>query len=292
MINITSKTSQTDLCDLHTHSAYSDGTFTPEELVRAAKSENLRAVALTDHNTTDGIKEFVKAGKKYGVECIPGVEISSGYKNKELHIVALFFKNTDYSQVDEFLAGQRKKKEESNKLLAERLNKSGYNVNYDEIKSEARGSVNRVHFAKELIKNGYIKTVKEGFDTILSENRGIYVPSQKVSSFDVIKIIKSAGGVSILAHPLISLEKGELPAYLTEAKKYGLDAIETMYSKYNECDREFSDSIAEEFGLLKSGGSDFHGENKPEISLGSGCGNLAVPYDFAKKLEASKNIES
>ena len=206
--------------------------------------------------------------------------------------MALFFKNTDYSQVDEFLAGQRKKKEESNKLLAERLNKSGYNVNYDEIKSEARGSVNRVHFAKELIKNGYIKTVKEGFDTILSENMGIYVPSQKVSSFDVIKIIKSAGGVSILAHPLISLEKEELPAYLTEAKTYGLDAIETRYSKYNEGDREFSDSIAEEFGLLKSGGSDFHGENKPEISLGSGCGDLAVPYDFAKKLEASKNIES
>ena len=273
------------LCDLHTHSTFSDGSCSPKELLETAKAAGLVAVALTDHNTVDGLKTFLTDGKNYGIEAVAGVEISCDYNGKKLHVLALFIENR-LSEMQKFLEISKSRKEESNKLLAENLVNKGYKVDYEQIKLQTVGSINRVHFANELIKKGYIKTVKEGFDTVLSENAGFYLPPKRLTVFEVIDFIKTINAISVLAHPLLNLTKEELIEFLPEAKQMGLKAIETRYSKYSIAEQEFCTRLAKDFGLLESGGSDFHGANKPDIKIGVGQGGLQVPYKF---LEAIKN---
>lgn len=273
------------LCDLHTHSTFSDGSCSPKELLETAKAAGLVAVALTDHNTVDGLKTFLTDGKNYGIEAVAGVEISCDYNGKELHVLALFIENR-LSEMQKFLEISKSRKEESNKLLAENLVNNGYKIDYEQIKLQTVGSINRVHFANELIKKGYIKTVKEGFDTVLSENAGFYLPPKRLTVFEVIDFIKTINAISVLAHPLLNLTKEELIEFLPEAKQMGLKAIETRYSKYSIAEQEFCTRLAKDFGLLESGGSDFHGANKPDIKIGVGQGGLQVPYKF---LEAIKN---
>lgn len=273
------------LCDLHTHSTFSDGSCSPKELLETAKAAGLVAVALTDHNTVDGLKTFLTDGKNYGIEAVAGVEISCDYNGKELHVLALFIENR-LSEMQKFLEISKSRKEESNKLLAENLVNKGYKIDYEQIKLQTVGSINRVHFANELIKKGYIKTVKEGFDTVLSENAGFYLQPKRLTVFEVIDFIKTINAISVLAHPLLNLTKEELIEFLPEAKQMGLKAIETRYSKYSIAEQEFCTRLAKDFGLLESGGSDFHGENKPDIKIGVGQGGLQVPYKF---LEAIKN---
>ena len=273
------------LCDLHTHSTFSDGSCSPKELLETAKAAGLVAVELTDHNTVDGLKTFLTDGKNYGIEAVAGVEISCDYNGKELHVLALFIENR-LSEMQKFLEISKSRKEESNKLLAENLVNKGYKIDYEQIKLQTVGSINRVHFANELIKKGYIKTVKEGFDTVLSENAGFYLPPKRLTVFEVIDFIKTINAISVLAHPLLNLTKEELIEFLPEAKQMGLKAIETRYSKYSIAEQEFCTRLAKDFGLLESGGSDFHGANKPDIKIGVGQGGLQVPYKF---LEAIKN---
>lgn len=273
------------LCDLHTHSTFSDGSCSPKELLETAKAAGLVAVALTDHNTVDGLKTFLTDGKNYGIEAVAGVEISCDYNGKELHVLALFIENR-LSEMQKFLEISKSRKEESNKLLAENLVNKGYKIDYEQIKLQTVGSINRVHFANELIKKGYIKTVKEGFDTVLSENAGFYLQPKRLTVFEVIDFIKNINAISVLAHPLLNLTKEELIEFLPEAKQMGLKAIETRYSKYSIAEQEFCTRLAKDFGLLESGGSDFHGANKPDIKIGVGQGGLQVPYKF---LEAIKN---
>lgn len=272
------------LCDLHTHSTYSDGTCTPKELIEQAEKSGLSALALTDHNTVDGLEHFLTEAKNSNIDGVAGVEISCDYKGKELHVLALFIED-NLLKMRKFLEIQKLRKEESNKLLAKNLVKKGYKIDYEKIKSQTVGSINRVHFANELIKMGFIKTVKEGFDTILSEESGTYVPPKRLTVFEVLKFIKSINAISVLAHPLLNLNKGELIDFLPQAIESGLNAIEVRYSKYTSEEELFSEKLADRLGLLKSGGSDFHGENKPNIKIGVGEGGLQVPYDFYKKLK-------
>ncbi len=275
-------------CDLHVHSNFSDGTSSPKELLKIASDSGLSAIALTDHNTVDGVQTFLKESEKFDVEAIAGVEISSDYMGKDLHILALFIDQAKLKAVKEFLDIPIKRKTESNDLLAKNLLANGYKIDYNAIKREAAGSINRVHFAKELIKNGYISSVQEGFKTILSEEFGLYVAPIRYSSFEVIKFIKSVGAVPVLAHPLLKLSGKELKVFLEQAKECGLVGIETLYSEYSEEEIALSQSIAKDFSLLQSGGSDFHGENKPHIQMGVGMGNLQIPYNIALKLKNSK----
>ena len=275
------------LCDLHTHSNFSDGTCSPEQVVRLAKEANLSAVALTDHNSIDGLELFLEAGKKYNIETIPGIEISTDYEGIELHVVGLLFERQYYSKIKEFMSIPKKRKEESNIQLALRLNEKGYKIDYEEIKKKTVGFANRVHFAKELIEKRYIKTIEEGFDTILSEEQGFYIPPKRLTIFETLEFLKSIKALSVLAHPLLNLTKEELVKFLPEAKNYGLDAIEVRYSKYSDEEQEFSEKIVKKFNLLSSGGSDFHGENKPDIRIGVGCGALKVPYEFLSKMKNS-----
>ncbi len=263
-------------CDLHTHSTYSDGTLTPTELICLAKSKGLCAVALCDHNTVAGLPEFMKAGEQQGVQAIGGVEFSTEYRGKELHILGLFIRPEHYIPITRKLSEMLQRKEQSNRALIEALRADGIDLDYDAIKAAAQGQVNRAVIGAEMVRRGYCESVKAAFSQWLSPRRGYYHPPQRLDSVEAVRFIKSLGAVAVLAHPLLSLSESELRPFLDEAKSAGLDAMEVYYSTYSPEETALAIDIAAEYGLRHSGGSDFHGGNKPDISLGTGKGNLQI----------------
>lgn len=265
------------MVDLHTHSTYSDGTMTPAELLREAEKAGLSAVALTDHNAVDGLTEFMEAGKKSSVRTIPGVEFSTEYEGIELHILALFVTPEMYVPITELLEDFRRRKEQSNADLVSALNTIGIAIDYEKIRSSSDGYVNRAVIAAEMTSKGYTASVKEAFKEYLSPEKGYYIPPTRPDAFEVISFIKEMGAVAVLAHPLLNLTESQLRRFLSNAVRYGLDAMETAYPRYSEYEMLLAQVIAEDFGILYSGGSDFHGKNKPDIALGSGCNNLYIP---------------
>ncbi len=274
------------ICDLHTHSTFSDGTYAPEELVKEAVESGLSAIALTDHNTVAGLTEFTAAAKRFNIECVQGIEFSTDYNGTELHIVGLFLQKRFFGQISDYISFNKKAKERSNVETIERLNAAGYSVDYDEIKANAgKAYINRVQIAEALKMEGYVSSVKEAFSTLLSEKNGFYVPAKKVSALKTISFLDDIGAVSVLAHPLLNLNKDDLLIFLKDAKAVKLDAMETEYSEYDDAAKTFSKAVASEYSLLQSGGSDFHGANKPDIRLGTGKGALNVPYDFYMSLK-------
>ncbi len=278
--------------DLHTHSNFSDGTFSPTELVLAAKKANLSALALTDHNTTDGLKEFMEAGRQYDFTTIPGCEFSTEHKGKEVHIVGLFFKEKYWAEVNDFLELMHLGKRNSNTKMIDNLKAAGYDVSFEEAMALTDGSdFNRAHVARLLVSKGYVKSVQEAFSDLLKAGNGFYTPAKKITSLAAIRFIKTFQATAVIAHPLLNLTYSELDAFLPEAKQSGLDAIETRYTEFDEEMTYAAISLAEKYELKQSGGSDFHGEAKPGISLGSGRGNLYVPYSFYEDLRASSHYD-
>lgn len=273
-------------CDLHTHSHYSDGTYSPAELVSEAEAKGLSAVMLCDHNTVDGLGELFAAAKNSAVEAIGGVEFSTDYGDVELHIIGMFIKHEHFDAVDGRVAELRRRKEESNVTLVHNLAKDGYNIDYDEIKSATRGIVNRAHIAAKLTEKGYTGSIKEAFSTLLSKDGKYFVQPRRLDVFETIEFIKSIGAVAVLAHPFLNLSESELREFLPEAIRHGLDGMETLYSTYDDETTSLSISIAREYGLVESGGSDFHGTRKPDIELGTGRGNLCVPDTFLQNLRS------
>ena len=271
------------ICDLHTHSTFSDGTFTPTELVEEAKRLGLAVIALTDHNTVDGLPEFVLAGQRFCVPTVGGVEFSVDYEGKELHILGLFIEPKAYEQVRAFTAEYKRKKEESNIALVAALNKAGYAIDIDKIRARTNGQFNRAHVAAELTAQGYVSSIPEAFSALLSKKGGFYKEPPRPSAGETIAFIKDIGALSVLAHPLLNLTESELNIFLY--KTQGLVGMETQYSKYDSQKVKISKRIAEHFNLLESGGSDFHGANKPDIQMGSGKGNLRVPTEFYERLK-------
>lgn len=274
-------------CDLHTHSTFSDGTYTPKEIVDAAAAAGLSAVALTDHNNVGGLTEFCNAAERAGIRAIPGIELSTDHPLGELHVVGLFVRPCHEGAIKEALAELSRLKTESNVALCEALSAAGYPISYDAIVAATpNGHVNRVHIAAALCEGGYVDSVNEAFSTILSQKHGFYKPPRRPDSIKTIRLLNEIGVVSVLAHPLLSLDEAALRAVLAEAVPAGLDAMETRYSTYTAEETATAVRIAREFSLLESGGSDFHGDRKPDIALGRGRGNLAVPASFVEALSA------
>ena len=272
-------------CDLHTHSVFSDGTWRPEDILREAERIGLCAVALTDHNTLAGIPDFLRAASGGSVEAVAGVEISTDYGSTELHVVGLFLPEDSFERVDSLLAKLRDRKDAANREMIARLVRDGYDLDFDEIKAESEGLFNRAHIASRLMKGGYVGSIAEAFKTLLAKEGKYYVATKRLPVLEVIGFLREIGAVPVLAHPFLNLTEDELREFLPIAKKHGLTAMETIYSTYDENTVRLSRMIAKEFGLSESGGSDFHGERKPDILLGRGYGELAVPYDFYKILK-------
>lgn len=278
--------------DLHVHSTFSDGTLTPTEIVKLAKKTELDAFALTDHDTVDGIPEAIEAGNKYGIEVIPGIEISTCYKDKEVHIVGLFidYENAEFKHA---LGNELIRRNQRNLTMIEKFNEAGFPVSMTILEEMFPDSViTRAHFASYMVKKGYVRTNKEAFDKYLGDGCPLYVPRTKKNVKEAISIIRNAGGAPILAHPILyRLTTGELKNLCQELKEAGLIGIESMYSTYKGFDELTVRKLAHEFDLLESGGSDFHGANKPHIALGSGMGNLMINYDYLSRLKEAVNYQ-
>ena len=273
-------------CDLHTHSYYSDGSLSPKELLALAQAAGLSAVVLSDHNTVAGLPEFLTAGENSPVEAVPGVEFSAEYRGKELHILGVFIRPEHFDGITELMEDFRKRKEQSTLMLIKALKNAGMDVDYSAIKKATPdGNVNRAHIAGALMEKGYAESVKDAFRKYLAPERGYYTPPKRMDAFEAIRFIKSLGAVAVLAHPLLSLNEEELRQFLPEAKKAGLDAMETMYSKYDTTETALAKSLAAAHGLLESGGSDFHGKTKPDIQIGTGRGNLCIDGGLLEKLK-------
>ena len=273
------------LCDLHTHSIYSDGTCTPAELIDLAKAAGLSAIALTDHNTVSGIPAFLEAGKDSGIILVPGIEVSSDFMGTELHIVGLFRSLDHLDAVEAYVSDYLMRKEQSNIDLCDNLCAAGYIVSYDEIKAATPdGVVNRALIAAALLKAGYVSSIKEAFASLLSKKGGFYHEPVKLDAYEVIEKLREFDAVPILAHSYLSMDENMLLAFLPHAKQTGLVAMETDYVTYDKATVERARTIAAEFGLLPSGGSDFHGTNKPDIRVGVGKGSLAVPMAYYENL--------
>ena len=272
-------------CDLHTHSCYSDGTYTPRELLEAADKIGLGAIALCDHNTVAGLDNFVDAGKDFATEAVPGIELSTEWCGKELHIIGLYINPSHYEIIGRLVEDMRREKEKSYRECIASLKNAGYDLDYDELTSRTEGGINRAHIAAELVKLGYVASFKEAFSGLISKSGGHYNAPKYLPSTEAISFLKSIGAITVWAHPYLSLTADEVREFLPLARAAGLDAMETLYSKYSEETTRIAKSAAEEFGILESGGSDFHGPIKPDVALGVGRGNLFVPYEFLLKIK-------
>lgn len=271
-------------CDLHTHSCFSDGTCSPEQLIAQAEKLQLSAVALCDHNTVAGLPEFLAAARNTSVEAVPGVEFSTQYGDTELHILGLFIQTEKYAQVTQMLNTFLQEKEQSNRDLTQRLNAAGFSLDYENIKARSGGYVNRAVIAAEMTHMGYTASVKDAFKRYLSEDRGFYIPPKRLDAFDAIRFIKSIGAVAVLAHPFLNLDEKGLREFLPRAVDAGLDGMEVYYAKFSQPETALAERIAKEYNLLPSGGSDFHGDNKPDIAMGVGRGDLRIPGSLLEDL--------
>ena len=274
------------LCDLHTHSTYSDGTYSPIQLIAEAERVGLSAIALTDHNTLSGLPEFLSAAETSSVEAIPGIEFSTDYMEMELHIVCLFIKPEHYPTITEITDEINRRKQQSNIDLIDKLRQAGFDISYDRIKATMpQGEPNRALIGAELMRLGYVTSVKEGFQKLLGAKCGYYTPPKHIDAFELISIIRNLGAVPILAHPFLSIkDEQQLEVFLAKAAACGLLGIETRYPLFSNEQTSSLEILAKKYGLAQSGGSDFHGENKPDIRLGSGKGALQVPLSFLNDL--------
>jgi len=272
--------------DLHVHSTYSDGTLTPSQLIDKAINIGLAAMALTDHDTVDGLPEAAAYAKKKHFELISGIEFSTFFDKKEIHIVGLFIDYTN-QLFNEELVKQRKSREEKNKKMCEKLQEIGIAIEYDELLRQYAGSVlTRAHFADYLMKKGYVRDRNEAFQRYIGDGRPCFVDRKKMLPEHAIELIKMAGGIPILAHPILyHLGNEQMSKLMEYLCKHGIAGLEAIYSTYSTGEELKMRSLANHYHLLISGGSDYHGANKPHIELGFGMGNLAVPYELLEKLK-------
>lgn len=271
-------------CDLHTHTNHSDGASTPAELVAAAKELNL-TIALTDHNTVTGLPEFLAEADKVGVNAIAGTELSTLHGDFEFHLLGLFIKPEYFDDVEEYCAAFIKDKKVSNIDLCNKLNARGYKIDFADVKARnVKGNANRAHIAAELVKAGYVSSVKEAFENLLDEKCGLYVPPERLGLIESIRFLRSIEALPILAHPLKEVDPDKLRELLPALIDAGLVGIETMHPSYSAEDVAVSKQIISEFGILESGGSDYHGYVKPDVFLGVGRGNVNITMDVLDKL--------
>lgn len=280
----------TSLVDLHTHSNCSDGSMSPSELVLHAAEKGLAAIALTDHDTVDGIKEAVAKGKECGIEVVPAIEFSA--RSKTLTHILGFYIDEDNAQLKSVLTEIVDLRKERNEVTAKLLQQLGFDVALEEAAAIAPGGIiGRAHYAKLLMDKGYTSSVKESFDKYLAAGKPAYFTNQKLEAKCIIETIHAAGGVAFLAHPHQMKLGDKLEDYVKELVSYGLDGMEGYYSEYDEKMQTEYQAMASRYGLALSGGTDFHGDMKPHISIGKGLGNMAVPYSVLLNIKRMVGIE-
>ena len=277
-----------NLIDLHTHSTASDGSYAPAEVVRLAKEGGLAAVALTDHDTIDGVAEAVAAGEKYGVEVIPGVEISARFPGGSMHILGLYIDYTN-GHLDERLAVLKRARAERNPQIIAKLNALGIPISMAQVEAiSGGGQVGRPHIARALLEAGFVSNIQQAFDIYLRKGGKAYAGKFRFPQEEAIAMIRDVQGVPVLAHPF-TLGLGSafaLRHLLLELKNLGLAGLEVYYSEHTPEQEALYLKLARELDLLITGGSDYHGANKPEITLGSMPSQARLTYDLVTALKS------
>lgn len=278
--------------DLHTHTCKSDGSYTPTELVDYAIEKGLAAVAITDHDTTEGLNEALSHAADLkdkclpSVEVVPGIEFSTKYENQDVHVVGLFIAY-DSPMFKQALADFVDSRTNRNRKMCENLRGAGIDITYEKLRARYPDSViTRAHYASYLFEKGYVKSRQDAFSQYLGDHTKYFVPREKVTPVQAVKLILHAGGIPILAHPpLYHMGNDRLDKLTASLKAEGLMGIEAFYSTYNNQDIRDMQRLAAKYNLLFSGGSDFHGTNKPGLDLGCGYGKLFVPEDLLAKMK-------
>ena len=269
--------------DLHVHTTASDGTASPAEAVKLAREAGLSAIAITDHDTVSGYAEAAEAGEKYGVEVVPGIEISTKY-GRAVHILGDYI-DPDSDKLAPVLEWVVHDRDERNRKMAELMAADGLPVSYEEMHRRFGAVIGRPHFAEVLVELGLARDIRDAFDRYVEKGQKYYLPRNFLSIERSIEIIREAGGVPVLAHPFqYKLDDAGLRELIGHCMESGLQGMECRYSGYSVEQSKYLGRLAEEYGLIKTGGSDFHGDNKKHISIGTGTGGLDVPYKYLERL--------
>lgn len=271
--------------DLHVHSSASDGTLAPAQVVKLAYDKGLSAIALTDHDTVMGIEEAMSI--PLPIEVIPGIELSAGYGDGDIHILGLYinYKSEKLIKISEDVIKER---DWRNNKMAENLAAAGIDITVEKIReiAGADGVITRAHFARFLVDNNYVRDKHEAFSKYLATDTPYFVKRRYLSPEECISIILECNGIPVLAHPMLyKLPRTELEVLINRLKSAGLAGIEAIYSTYTPEEEDYVRALADRFELKITGGSDFHGSNKPDINIGSGRGNLSIPYSLLSQLK-------
>lgn len=272
------------LVDLHIHTTASDGSMKPDEVVYYAKQKGIIALSITDHDTVAGIKEAKRVGMSIGVEIIPGIEISAEYDG-ELHILGYYIDEVPY--LKEKLKEFQTRRELRNIKIVQNLQRMGIKISWEEVLSKSKGeTVGRLHIGMVLVEKGYCKDLNSAFDEYLGYGKKAYVKKEKIKPEECIEIILKSGGIPVLAHPkYLNLRWHQLNNLLIQLKKVGLAGLEVYYSMNTDEETDMFKKLAEKHDLVATGGTDFHGTNRPEIEIGVGKGNMNLHYEIVEGIK-------
>jgi predicted metal-dependent phosphoesterase TrpH len=279
------------MVDLHAHTTASDGSYSPTELVALAREKNLKAVGVTDHDTIAGWAEAFEAAQTAGVEIVPGVELSTSYEGGRFHLLG-YFVNPESKLVETLVEIQRERGNR-NAIILEKLAALGLPLEEAEVRKIAGrddGELARPHLARAMVNRGYVSSTQEAFDLYLADGKPGYAPKKVLTPQEAIALIHDAGGVAVWAHPphRKSISYDELEARLKDWVAWGLDGLETYYSKYDAGDTAWATAMAQKYDLIGSGGSDFHGVSKPDVFLGETQTGGPVPDDVLEALKSRR----
>jgi predicted metal-dependent phosphoesterase TrpH len=282
------------MIDLHSHTTESDGTYTPAELVAAADEARLEALAITDHDTFAGYDLAAPLAEDAGLALICGIELSTklhtGGSRRTVHLLGYFLRQAPTESFRSWLKQMHASRRDRNRRLALKLQGMGMDIRLEEVEALGRTMAGRPHFARLMVSKGYVPHYRAAFDQYLDESASAYVDREEPALEDGIRLITDAGGISSLAHPVrLGISNAEKEEALVAAMvERGLEAIEAYHSDHDVNDTRRYLSLATKYGLQVTGGSDFHGENKPNVRLGTGPGTLDIPLSVLEELRSSR----
>lgn len=271
------------MIDLHSHTNESDGTCSPAELIEEAARAGVDVLGITDHDTFRGFDQAAPLARKAGIEAICGIELSTKLHGQSVHLLGYFLSDNGLERFRRWVLELQESRRERNVRLAARLRELGFDVTLEEAEARGRGMTGRPHFAQLLVEKGYVRNMREAFDEYLDESAKGYVYRKEPQFAEGVAQIRESGGIASLAHPI--RVRGNIPALVPELCDAGLNAIEAYHSDHERGDTEQYLGLAQRYGLMVTGGSDFHGDVKPGVLLGTGyAGNLRIPADLIDQL--------
>lgn len=276
------------MIDLHTHTTCSDGTLTPEELIRKAKAMGLKAVAITDHDTVTGLDRGNKAAEEEGILFVPGVELEIEFPSGEFHLLGLGLKEWQ-GELSQELQKLKEFRDARNMKILKKINDTGVSVTKEELYSLAGGQIiARPHFARLLVDKGIAKNINEAFNKYLGVDKCFYEKKETLKLERATELIKRSGGIPVIAHPLsLFISWGRMPSVMAELKEKGVEGLEAWHSGNSRGDCTKLEKIASDLKMIVTGGSDYHGENRKERRLGMGAGQREVPDILLKPFNRS-----